>query len=152
MLPENFNTIDAVVAEIRHSKVGSLVSSGLQSVACWHTQLVCLHVFTRIVLTAKQSFSRTHRLLQNVLCTLTAKKHCLFYELGEGLPISGCQVPPPKNNSLIYWKMGAIWYKVRLLEAKQIWHFECLSFKKKKNWNSNSLNTRVTVMKQKFEL
>ena len=37
--------IDAVIAVMRHSEVGLLVSSALHSVACYDIKLVCLHVF-----------------------------------------------------------------------------------------------------------
>ena len=64
-----FSAIDTLVAEIRHSEVGLLVSSALHSTGCQHTQLVYSCVFTRIVLTAKRSYNRTPRLFPNVLCT-----------------------------------------------------------------------------------
>ena len=66
MFPENFSAIGAVVTEIRHFEVSMVVSSAQHSVACLLTELLCLRVFTRIVLTAKRSHTRTPRLYQNV--------------------------------------------------------------------------------------
>ena len=69
MFSENFSAIASVAAEIWHFEVGLLVSSALHSVAGEHTQLVCLRVFTRIVLMAKRSFSRTAWLSHNAFYT-----------------------------------------------------------------------------------
>ena len=81
---------DPVVAEIRHSEVGLLVPSAMNSMVCLHTERVCLRVFTRIEPTVKQSYCRTPRSFQNVLCTFRnlsnwfdSRKTLPFYALGK---------------------------------------------------------------------
>ena len=112
MFPENFSVIGAVVTEIRHFEVSMVVSSAQHSVACLLTGLLCLRVFTRIVLTAKRSHTRTPRLYQNVPWTFRnlfqpvwqPKNASFFSHLakGETFPVADFS---RQSNSLIYFKI-----------------------------------------------
>ena len=100
--PENFSAIDPLVAEIYHFKVlSSAQHSRRQRGLLTHPTCVLTRVFTRIVLTAKRSYSRTHRGYQNVPWTFRnlfqlvwQPKNVYFLGLCSQLDTSGRQLFP----------------------------------------------------------
>ena len=100
--PENFSAIDPIVAEIYHFKVlSSAQHSRRQRGLLTHPTCVLTRVFTRIVLTAKRSYSRTPRGYQNVPWTFRnlfqlvwQPKNVYFLGLCSQLDTSGRQLFP----------------------------------------------------------